>query len=149
MIESRSRHAIEDAHVRSAVRSWSCQDNALAVAVPSTHAHASGKAGVVGEETREQAAAVGDDSENGNIRSAAGARTGNDLRLAIAVHVSSGDIDACGEIWIVGKEARQERAIGATEDGDIGAAAGPGATDDVGVAVAVDVAGCHAHAAGE
>src|SRR5438128_5605276 len=136
MIESRSRHAIEDAHVRSAARSWPCQDDSLAVAVPSTHAHASGKAGVVGEEIREQAAAVAVDAENGNVRSAAGAGAGNDLGFAVAVHVSSGDIDACGEIRIVGEEARQHRAISATENRNIGAAAGTGAADDVGVAIA-------------
>ena len=50
---------------------------------------------------------------------------------------------------VVGEEARQLAQVRAAEHPDVRAAAGPGAGDDVGAAVAVDVARRHVHAARE
>src|SRR5262249_61086199 len=68
---------------------------------------------------------------------------------AAAVDAAGRDVDAAGEAGVVGEETLQQRAVLAAEDLDVRRDARPGAGDDVGGAVAVDVAGGHEHAAGE
>ena len=86
-----------------------------------------------------------------DVGAAAGAGAGDDVGAAVAVDVAGGDADAAGEAGGVGEEARRSARcrLGAAEDLDMRPAAGAGAGDDVGEAVAVDVAGGDEDAAGE
>src|SRR5207245_523452 len=83
-----------------------------------------------------------------HVRSAAASGAADHVGEAVAVHVAGRDADAAGEVQVVGEEVVEDGTVLATEDGDVGPAAGVGADDDVGVAVAVDVAGGHVGAAG-
>src|SRR5207248_5459152 len=74
---------------------------------------------------------------------------GDDVGVAVAVHVAGRDADAAGEMDVAGHEVHQHRVVFAAEGDDVGAAALVGADDDVGEAVAVEVAGRHVLAAGE
>src|SRR5205807_2416249 len=109
--------------------------------------HPAAEAGRVGEEALEERA-IGA-AEDFDVRPAASPGPGDDVRLAVAIDVASGDVDPAGEARVVGEEAHEERTVGAAEDLDVRASPGPGAGDDVGDAVAVDVADGHPHAAGE
>src|SRR5262249_48282860 len=59
------------------------------------------------------------------------------------------DTDAAREARVEGREAPQQGAVEAAEDLHVRPAARAGARDDIGVAVAVDVAGGHVDAPGE
>src|SRR5205823_2987237 len=72
---------------------------------------------------------------------------GNDLGLAVAVHVGGDDVYAAREAGIVREELHDQVAGHAVEDFDVRAAALAGAGDNVGRAVAVDVADGDADAA--
>jgi hypothetical protein len=74
---------------------------------------------------------------------------GDDLGPLPGRRVGAGDADAARGRGVVSGEAAQERSVLAAEDLDLGAAAGVGAGDDVGSAVAVNVAGRHEGAAPE
>src|SRR5438132_1086763 len=89
--------------------------------------------------------------EAGDVRATAGTGDGEYVGLAVAVDVPGADADAAGEAHVVGEEAREPRlgVVLPGIDADVGSAAGVGADDDVGEAVAVDVAGRHEAAAGE
>src|SRR5207248_326579 len=78
----------------------------------------------------------------------AGPRARDDVAAAVTVGVARGHEDAAGEAG-VGEEAGPLRPGGAVEDLDVGPGAGPRPRDDVGPAVAIDIARRHAHPAGE
>src|SRR5262249_35180680 len=85
-----------------------------------------------------------------------GAHAGDDVRDPVPVHVAGGDPHAAGEIRVVREEARnrvgrpgQRQVRSAPDHGDVGSAAGVGADDHVGVAVAVHVSGRDVAAAGK
>src|SRR5438876_957487 len=61
------------------------------------------------------------------------------------------DVETAGEARVVGEETLEHLRLAILElvDGDVGSAAAAGPGDDLGLAVAVGVAGAHADAAGE
>ncbi len=84
------------------------------------------------------------------MRTAAGTGGRDDIGPAVAVVVGRADADAAAEAAAVGEEVRQQVGrIRAAEDPHVRAAAGAGAGDDVGPAIAVEVARRHVDAAGE
>src|SRR5207244_230224 len=84
-----------------------------------------------------------------DIGTAAGAGARDDVGLAVAVEVRGRHVDPGSKTGIVSKEAGEPAAVFAAENADVGTAAGAGAADDVGEAIAVGVAGGHANAARE
>jgi hypothetical protein len=84
-----------------------------------------------------------------HVRPAAEAGPGDHIRFAVVVHVAGRHLDAAGEGGVVGEEAQQGGTVAAADDLDVRAAGRPGAGDEVGEAVAVDVAGRDEGAAGE
>src|SRR5262249_24542651 len=75
-------------------------------------------------------------AEGADVRPAARPGPGNDLGLAVAVRVRSGDGDAAAEGGVVGEELVRERPVTA-EGAGVRPAAGAGAGDDLGATVAV------------
>ena len=120
---------------------------AAATDVGNPDAHAAGEL----RRQREKALqlGLGRSVEDDDLRAATGAGTDDDVGLAVAVHVAGRQEQATGEGRREGIEGGQQAEALAVEDGDLGAAAGSGGGDDVGEAVAVDVAGGDADAAGE
>src|SRR5438105_1051103 len=108
---------------------------------------AAGERRVEGEETL-QGGVVGA-AELLHVRAAAGAGPGDDLGLAVAVHVAGRHAHAAGEVGAVGEEVGERLAVGAVEDLDLREAPRPGADHQVILAVAVDVTGRHEHATAE
>src|SRR5207302_1867955 len=84
-----------------------------------------------------------------DVRPTAGPRANDDVVVEVVVDVRRGHADAQGHARVVGEEAADQLAGGAVENLDVRAATGAGRGDDVLDAVAVHVAGGHAHAAGE
>ena len=68
---------------------------------------------------------------------------------AIAIEIARGDEDAEIERVLEGLHAEQFRTVGAIEDANSGADARPSANNEIGDAVAVEVGGSGANAAGE
>src|SRR5262249_46309644 len=87
--------------------------------------------------------------ENRDVGTTAGVGAADDVSGAIAVHAAGRNVDAAGEMHVVGEKAGQHRAVQPADHGNIGTAAGSGAADNVWIAVAVDVANGHTDAAGE
>src|SRR5262249_46879328 len=88
-------------------------------------------------------------AEDADVGAATAAGAGEDIGTAVAEIVAGRHPDAPGEGRVVGEEVGQNGGVGAATDGDVRPAARPGAGNDVVDAVAVDVARCHADAAGE
>src|SRR5207253_8948203 len=86
--------------------------------------------------------------EDAHVGRAALALADDDVGPAVAVDVAGRHVDAVGEV-AKGGEVLQQRAVRAAESEHVGAAAHAGTGDDVGPAVAVDVAAAHADAARE
>ena len=84
-----------------------------------------------------------------DVRAAAGPGPGDDVGIAVAVDVAGGHAHAAGESGGIGEEVVDDVIVGAAEDLDVRPAAGAGPGNDVGLAVAVDVADGHVDAAGE
>src|SRR5262249_51835146 len=139
----------EDGDLRPAARPGGCEDVRAAVAVDVARGNADsareGRGG--GEETgqRRAGAALSD----GHFRPAALVGRGDDVRAAVPVDVGGRHERAAGEGCRQGEEVANQLKRLALEDADLRAAAGAGGADDVGHAVAVDVAHGHARAAGE
>src|SRR5204862_6308688 len=87
--------------------------------------------------------------ENLHVRPAALLRARDNPDGSTAAEGARGHVDPTGEARVVGEETRQQRKVLAAEDLDVRAAAGAGPGDDVGEAVAVDVAHGHVDAAAE
>src|SRR5205823_3238975 len=100
--------------------------------------HAAGEGPAVGEEALD--AAAGGAAEHLDVRATARAGAGNDVGLAVAVHVAGGHGHAAAKQRVVGEERMDHGSRQAVEDLDVGAARGARAGDEVGEAVAVDVA---------
>src|SRR5207244_1937392 len=76
----------------------------------------------------------------------------DDVVVAVAVHITRGHVDAAAEARVEGEvdeEVEQRGAVLAAEYLDLGNHPRPGANNDVRYAIVVDVAECHAYAAGE
>src|SRR5690606_40549646 len=82
-------------------------------------------------------------------RPAAGAGTSDDLIETVAVDNDRSHTDAAAKIGVVGKQPPQLNTVGAAECAKMGPTAGIGASDDVVMAVAVQVARGHEDAAAE
>src|SRR5262249_6627183 len=133
---------------------------AVVVEVAGRHIHAAGETGDKGEEAGQKGAA-GDLAiglhlaqlaavDDLDVRAGARAGADHEVGVAVAVDVGHGHADAAAEDRGEGVEAGQKGAVPAAEDLDVAAGpSGPGAGDDVGEAVAIDVARRHAHAAAE
>src|SRR5262245_44600854 len=131
----------------------------LVAAVPVHVGHgnpnAPGEADLVREELGDHRAVH--PAEDAHVRAAAGAGPGDDVGDPVPVHVAGRDEDAAGEGGRVGEEAvheagkthARERVARAVEDANVGPAAGPGAGDDLGVPVPVEVGRRHPDTAGE
>src|SRR5207245_3091540 len=119
----------------------------VAVDVARGHGHAAAEQEVVGEEAEQHLA--GRAAEHLDVRAAAGARAGDDVGNAVAVHVTRGDINAAAEGRVVRHELLEHRPGDAVEHADVRAAAGSRTGEEVGRAVAVEVGGRHADAAAE
>src|SRR5262249_48290846 len=78
-----------------------------------------------------------------------GPSAGNDVVLAIAIHVAGRDANAAGETPVISEEAGKQCAGAPAEGLDMGPAAGIRASDDVGEPVAVHIASRHEDAAVE
>src|SRR5260370_1016642 len=63
--------------------------------------------------------------------------------------LAGADEDAAAEVRVEGEEVFEARQVGAAENAHLRQRARAGPCDDIGPAVAVDVAGADAHAAGE
>src|SRR5262245_41044878 len=141
--------AIENLHVRPAARAGAGDDVGAAVAchVPGGDTDAAREVGTIGHEPAEQTQVR--TAEDLDVRPAARAGAGNDVRLAVAVHVAGRHEHTAAEARPVGHEAVHPRAVAAVEDFDMRAAARAGAGDDVRNAVAGYVADGYVHAAQE
>src|SRR5262249_17030963 len=111
---------------------------AVAVDVPGRDAAAAGEVGGEGEQAGDPVAVCS--AGDLYVRPAAGRGGGDVVSLAVAVHVAGRHLDAAAEGGVVGVEALENGAVLAAERLDVRPAAGAGAGDQVGEAVAVDVA---------
>src|SRR5205807_41239 len=87
--------------------------------------------------------------EHLDVRPTAVTRSGDDVSAAVAGDVAGCDRHPAVEADVVGVEAPQDGVGGAVEDLDVRPRARAGADDDVGAAIAVDVAGRHGDRADE
>src|SRR5262249_55812734 len=78
--------------------------------------------------------------ENANMWAAAGAGSGNNVRLAVAGDVTGRDAHAAGKSRAVGEEAVQHVVRRSVENLDMRPAAGAGAGHDLGLSVVVEIA---------
>src|SRR3954464_13607688 len=88
----------------------------------------------------------GGDAVEGVQLSTVGSEAGDDL--AAAVQRQAGHANAIRPVRVVGEEVGEDGAGGVVEGGDVRAAAGARADDEVDVAVAVQVAGGQENVAG-
>src|SRR5581483_11439550 len=104
-----------------------------------------GEVRIVSEEAVESGLGVVLAAEDGDVGSAADAGAANNIGEAVAIDVGAGDANAARKVHVVGKEAVQAGVgvVCAGVNADVRSAAGIGAHDDVGEAVAIDVAGRH------
>src|SRR5262249_46703044 len=72
-----------------------------------------------------------------------------DVGTAVAVDIGAGDVNADGDLGVIGHEIHDQRAGDTIEDANLGSAGRARSSDDVWHAVAVDVAGGDTDAAGE
>src|SRR5262249_6420995 len=86
-------------------------------------------------------------TEDLDVRAAAGTRAGNDVVKAVAIDVAGRHKNAAAEVHIVGVKAANFSSVLPVEDLDVRAAPRPGASNDIGHAIARDIARCHADAA--
>src|SRR5207244_7711043 len=93
-----------------------------------------------------EAGAAAEDADAGRI---ARPFADNDVAETIAVHVADGGVEPGPRAGVEGEEAGDDLEIDAAENDDLRPAAGAGAGDEVGRAVAVEVAGGHVDAAAE
>ena len=145
--EGTASNAVERADLIAA-RPERCEH--IGDAVPSHiaggHADAAGER-VVGREEAEPLDAGGA-IEHAHVRTATGIRTGDHIRVAVAIDVAGRDEHAADKACIR-RERPQLRVRRTAEDPDGGAATGTAADDEVGVTIAVDVARRHTHPAAE
>src|SRR5262249_5081785 len=98
-------------------------------------------------EALQQRAVRAAESQDG--QRAAGASPGGDVGKAIVVDVAGSHAHAAAEVGVIGGKAGQDCPIDAAKRPDVTTPAGAGAGDDVGPAVAIDVARSYVDAAAE
>ena len=74
---------------------------------------------------------------------------GHKVGVAIGIEVGAGNADSAGKRSVVGQKTSERRAIGSVEHFDVRSAAGPGAGDNVGAAVVIEIPGGHIDTAGK
>ena len=114
---------------------------AIAVEIGGGHGQAAAERGRRGKETGQFG--MGMAVENADARQAAGAIGGDDIRAAIAVDVAGGHANAAAEAGAFDVVLEDHGSGTAVEDLDQGAAPRIGPHDDIGMTVAVDIAGGH------
>src|SRR5207248_948607 len=89
--------------------------------------------------------------ETANVRTAAGPGHRENVRLTVAVTIDRGDADTAGETRVVGEEVERLRHGGSAhvEDDHVWSAAGARPGDNIGPAIAVDVAAGYVNTGGE
>src|SRR5262249_13163776 len=133
---------VDDAHMRAAARTGA-GDDAIGDARGAQRGdvHAAGEVSAVGEELSDE---LSENREHADVRAAArtGSRAGVGLAVVDAadVDLADRDVDAAGEVGVVGEELVEELAVLA-EHSDVRSPARAGAGDDVVGALAVEVAG--------
>ena len=83
------------------------------------------------------------------VRSTAGAGPGHKVGVAIGIEVGAGNADAASERSVVGQKTSERRRADAVEHFHVRSAASTGASDNVGAAVVIEIAGRHEDAAGK
>ena len=125
-----------------------------AVDIAAGHAHATGEVGFVGKEAAHGGQrAIASTAESFDMGTSAGTGTGDDLIGTDAVDIAAGHAYTTAEVGVVGKEAGDLLGGGLAtielqcKGFDMGPATGAGAGDDVEDAIAIHIAGSHAHTA--
>src|SRR5437773_2483934 len=85
--------------------------------------------------------------ENLYVRATARTRPGNDVGTPVAVHIARGHSHATGEKRRISKETKKRVTGGAVEHSHYWQSTTIRTDNDVGLAVAIDVAGCHIYTA--
>src|SRR5262245_18517490 len=110
---------------------------AIAVHIPSTHINSTGKSSAVGKQfsLSDSCHAV----KHFDVWSTSGARSRDDVSIAVSVDVASSDIHTPGKACAVRKELTNHGAISAVEYSDMRTFARTCAGNNIGPAIAVDV----------
>src|SRR5262249_22074144 len=139
--------AVEGAGGQGSARAGGGDDvePAVVVEVGGGDAHAADKRGVIGEEALDHGAALAAESFDVGRPTRAGA--GDDVGIAVAVHVPARDIDPAREPGAVGIETENHGAAEAVKRLDMRSAARSSARDDIGEPVEIKVGGGDAHTA--
>ena len=142
--------AVEDGDARPAAEAGRDDEVAVAVAV---HV-ADGWSGAAAEVRVVDAEEVGDLGEavaveDADARAAALVGRDDEVGLAVAVDVAGRDVDATGEGRLEGIDRKEHGVRNTVEDFDVRRPAGAGADDQVGDAIAVEIGGGGADAAGK
>ena len=150
LAEEEERRAAPQAHERQADRrSRDDLVDAVAIEIGQAYPHAVLGARRIGEEAAERVEVRA--APHPHVRAAAvdRSRPRHDVGEPVPVDVARGDVDPAHEGRVVGEEAADLRERRAVPHPHVRSAPEPRAGDDVGEAVAVDVARGHVHAAGE
>src|SRR5262245_42203064 len=113
----------------------------------SSDEHAAEKTGIEGHPFGENRALVA--GEYLHVWPAADTGARDDVRAAVATSIARRHRQAAVEVIGIGKKARQFMAIDAAKCPNMRTAAGPGRGDDIGAAIAIEVARRDRHAAAE
>src|SRR5262249_1252821 len=147
--EKRAIAAAEDLHVRSASGACRRDDIHLAVVIEVARGNinAAREAVIISQNLADETA-IGP-AINANVGAAARARGGNNVRLATAIHIASGNPNASKEARVISHEAKKERLVLAAKDLHMRAPSVIRARDDVGIAVPVHIGGRHGDSTAE
>src|SRR5205823_3167896 len=106
---------VEHAQDRTAAKSWARNNVGIAVVVGvgGGNIHSTAEARIVGQEAGEYLAIEA--TEHFDVRAAAGARRGDNVRSPIVVHVTDGHADTAAEGRIIGKTVKEYRSIDTAE----------------------------------
>src|SRR6266704_1702568 len=110
------------------------------------HKNTASEIGLIRKKTMQQVQVVMP-IENLYVRAITRTRAGNDVGKPIAVYITRGHSHAAGEERRVGKETTKRVTCGAVEHTHYWQSTAISADDDVGLTVAIDVAGCHIYTA--
>src|SRR5581483_9507879 len=137
----RRQAGLPDGYFRSAAGARAGDDfrPAVIVEIGRRDVNAAGEAWIESEEVADERG-IGT-VKVGHVRPAAGSGAGDNVGDAAGSDIAGRDADAAGELRMEGEEVGEHGAVLAAEYDDVGSAAGVGAGDDVGTAVAVHIAG--------
>src|SRR5947207_1957891 len=141
------RSPVKDFHVWSPARTGAGNDVGCRVAVNVTGSYidTTGQVCIVGKETLQQGQVHS--VKDFHVRPAARARSGNDIGAPIPVNVAGGHAHAACEKRRISKETKKRVTGGAVEHSHYWQSTTIRTDNDVGLAVAIDVAGCHIYTA--